>query len=361
MKKTFLYSKHSELGAKISDFAGFQMPISYTSVNKEHLHVRNSVGIFDVSHMGEIIVTGKNSTNLLQRICSNDISKLNPGMAQYNCITNFKGGIIDDLIVYQIDEDKYLLVVNASNIQKDYTWLLEQNKAFNATIIDESNNYSLLAIQGPKAIDYCQNFTDVDLNKMKSFSHSTSRFANCNDILLSKTGYTGSGGLEIYIPNKYLVDIWDSLFKLNKDEVLKPIGLAARDTLRIEMGYCLYGNDINENTSPIEAGLGWITKPETECIGSEIFKNQINNGIKKKLVGFKLKNRGIPRAGYKIYDSSDIEIGVTTSGTFSPVLKKGIGLGYVNFDSLGTSREIYIKIRDELIESEIIKPPFIEI
>jgi aminomethyltransferase len=361
MKKTFLYSKHSELGAKISDFAGFQMPISYTSVNKEHLHVRNGVGIFDVSHMGEIIVTGKNSTNLLQRICSNDISKLNPGMAQYNCITNFKGGIIDDLIVYQIEEDKYLLVVNASNIQKDYTWILEQNKAFNATISDESNNYSLLAIQGPKAIDYCQNFTDVDLNRMKSFSHSTSRFANCNDILLSKTGYTGSGGLEIYIPNKYLVDIWDSLFKLNKDEVLKPIGLAARDTLRIEMGYCLYGNDINENTSPIEAGLGWITKPETECIGSEIFKNQINNGIKKKLVGFKLKNRGIPRVDYKIYDSSNIEIGVTTSGTFSPVLKKGIGLGYVNFDSLGNSTDIYIKIRDEFIESEIIKPPFIEI
>jgi len=361
MKKTFLYSKHSELGAKISDFAGFQMPISYTSVNKEHLHVRNGVGVFDVSHMGEIIVTGKNSTNLLQRICSNDISKLNPGMAQYNCITNFKGGIIDDLIVYQIEEDKYLLVVNASNIQKDYTWILEQNKAFNATISDESNNYSLLAIQGPKAIDYCQNFTDVDLNRMKSFSHSTSRFANCNDILLSKTGYTGSGGLEIYIPNKYLVDIWDSLFKLNKDEVLKPIGLAARDTLRIEMGYCLYGNDINENTSPIEAGLGWITKPETECIGSEIFKNQINNGIKKKLVGFKLKNRGIPRVDYKIYDSSNIEIGVTTSGTFSPVLKKGIGLGYVNFDSLGNSTDIYIKIRDEFIESEIIKPPFIEI
>jgi len=361
MKKTFLYSKHSELGAKISDFAGFQMPISYTSVNKEHLHVRNGVGIFDVSHMGEIIVTGKNSTNLLQRICSNDISKLNPGMAQYNCITNFKGGIIDDLIVYQIEEDKYLLVVNASNIQKDYTWILEQNKAFNATISDESNNYSLLAIQGPKAIDYCQNFTDIDLNKMKNFSHSTSRFANCNDILLSKTGYTGSGGLEIYIPNKYLVDIWDSLFELNKDEVLKPIGLAARDTLRIEMGYCLYGNDINENTSPIEAGLGWITKPETECIGSEIFKNQINNGIKKKLVGFKLKNRGIPRVDYKIYDSSNIEIGVTTSGTFSPVLKKGIGLGYVNFDSLGNSTDIYIKIRDEFIESEIIKPPFIEI
>ena len=361
MKKTFLYSKHSELGAKISDFAGFQMPISYTSVNKEHLHVRNGVGIFDVSHMGEIIVTGKNSTNLLQRICSNDISKLNPGMAQYNCITNFKGGIIDDLIVYQIEEDKYLLVVNASNIQKDYTWILEQNKAFNATISDESNNYSLLAIQGPKAIDYCQNFTDVDLNRMKSFSHSTSRFANCNDIILSKTGYTGSGGLEIYIPNKYLVDIWDSLFKLNKDEVLKPIGLAARDTLRIEMGYCLYGNDINENTSPIEAGLGWITKPETECIGSEIFKNQINNGVKKKLVGFKLKNRGIPRAGYKIYDSSDNEIGVTTSGTFSPVLKKGIGLGYINIKSLGNDKEIYIKIRDEFIKSEIVKPPFIEI
>ena len=361
MKKTLLYNKHSQLGAKISDFAGFQMPISYSSVNKEHLHVRNSIGIFDVSHMGEIFISGKNSENLLQRICSNDISKLNPGMAQYNCITNFEGGIIDDLIVYKIELDKYLLVVNASNIQKDYNWILTQNNKFNAAISDESNNYSLLAIQGPNAIDYCQNFTDVDLNAMKNFSHSTSTFANCNDILLSKTGYTGSGGLEIYIPNKYVVDIWDSLFKLNKNETLKPIGLAARDTLRIEMGYCLYGNDINDNTSPIEAGLGWITKPETECIGYEIFNNQINNGIKKKLVGFKLKNRGIPRAGYKIYNSIDKEIGITTSGTFSPILKKGIGLGYINFESLGTGKDIHIKIRDEFIELEIIKPPFIEI
>ena len=361
MKKTLLYNKHSQLGAKISDFAGFQMPISYSSVNKEHLHVRNSIGIFDVSHMGEIFISGKNSENLLQRICSNDISKLNPGMAQYNCITNFEGGIIDDLIVYKIELDKYLLVVNASNIQKDYNWILTQNNKFNSAISDESNNYSLLAIQGPNAIDYCQNFTDVDLNAMKNFSHSTSTFANCNNVLLSKTGYTGSGGLEIYIPNKYVVDIWDSLFKLNKNETLKPIGLAARDTLRIEMGYCLYGNDINDNTSPIEAGLGWITKPETECIGYEIFNNQINNGIKKKLVGFKLKNRGIPRAGYKIYDSIDKEIGITTSGTFSPILKKGIGLGYINFKSLETGKDIHIKIRDEFIELEIIKPPFIEI
>ena len=361
MKKTLLYNKHSQLGAKISDFAGFQMPISYSSVNKEHLHVRNSIGIFDVSHMGEIFISGKNSENLLQRICSNDISKLNPGMAQYNCITNFEGGIIDDLIVYKIELDKYLLVVNASNIQKDYNWILTQNNKFNSAISDESNNYSLLAIQGPNAIDYCQNFTDVDLNAMKNFSHSTSTFANCNNVLLSKTGYTGSGGLEIYIPNKYVVDIWDSLFKLNKNETLKPIGLAARDTLRIEMGYCLYGNDINDNTSPIEAGLGWITKPETECIGHEIFNNQINSGIKKKLVGFKLKNRGIPRAGYKIYDSIDKEIGITTSGTFSPILKKGIGLGYINFESLETGKDIHIKIRDEFIELEIIKPPFIEI
>ena len=361
MKKTFLYNNHNKLGAKISDFAGFQMPISYSSVNKEHLHVRNSVGIFDVSHMGEILISGKNSTSFLQRICTNDISKLNPGMAQYNCITNFKGGIIDDLIVYKTDIDKYLLVVNASNIQKDLNWILTQNKDFNATIIDESNNYSLLAIQGPKAIDYCQNFTDVELNEMKNFSHSISKFANCDDVILSKTGYTGSGGLEIYIPNKDVVDIWDTLFKSNKNQILMPIGLAARDTLRIEMGYCLYGNDINENTSPIEAGLGWITKPETECIGFEIFKNQIKNGVKKKLIGFKLKNRGIPRAGYKIYDSSDKEIGVTTSGTFSPVLKKGIGLGYVKFESSETSTDIYIKIRDEFVESEIIKPPFIEI
>ena len=361
MKKTFLFNKHSQLGAKISDFAGFQMPISYSSVNKEHLHVRNSAGIFDVSHMGEILISGKNSTKLLQRICSNNISKLDPGMAQYNCITNFEGGIIDDLIVYKIELDKYLLVVNASNIQKDYTWILEQNKAFNATISDESNNYSLLAIQGPKAIDYCQNFTDVDLKEINNYSHVTSKFNDCNDILLSKTGYTGSGGLEIYIPNKDVVNIWDSLFKFNNNETLKPVGLAARDTLRIEMGYCLYGNDINDNTSPIEAGLGWITKPETECIGFEIFKNQINNGTKKKLVGFKLKNRGIPRVGYKIYNSSHKEIGVTTSGTFSPVLKKGIGLGYINIKSLGTDKDIYIKIRDEFIKSEIVKPPFIEI
>ncbi len=361
MKQTLLFNKHSQLGAKISDFAGFQMPISYSSVNKEHLHVRESLGIFDVSHMGEIFIYGKNSENLLQRICSNDISKLIPGMAQYNCMTNFKGGIIDDLIVYKIEIDKYMLVVNASNIQKDYEWVLSQNKEFNATIIDESNNYSLLAIQGPKAIDYCQNFTNVDLNSMKNFSHSISTFANCNNILLSKTGYTGSGGLEIYIPNECVVDIWDHLFKFNKNETLMPIGLAARDTLRIEMGYCLYGNEINENISPIEAGLNWITKPETECIGSEIFKKQINNGVKKKLVGFKLKNRGIPRSGYKIYDSRDKEIGITTSGTFSPVLKIGIGLGYINFESLGTVKDIHIKIRDEFIELEIIKPPFIEI
>ncbi len=361
MKQTLLHSKHSQLGAKISDFAGFQMPISYSSVTKEHLHVRESVGIFDVSHMGEIFISGKRSKNLLQRICSNDISNLIPGMAQYNCMTNFKGGIIDDLIVYKIEIDKYMLVVNASNIQKDYEWVLSQNKEFNATITDESNNYSLLAIQGPKAIDYCQNFTNVDLNSMKNFSHSISKFANFNNIILSKTGYTGSGGLEIYIPNEYVVDIWDRLFKFNKNETLMPIGLAARDTLRIEMGYCLYGNEINESTSPIEAGLSWITKPETKCIGFEIFKKQINNGVKKKLVGFKLKNRGIPRSGYKIYDSRDKEIGVTTSGTFSPVLKKGIGLGYVSSLSLNNDTNIYVKIRNESIESEIIKPPFIEI
>ena len=361
MKKTFLFNKHSQLRAKISNFAGFQMPISYSSVNKEHIHVRNSAGIFDVSHMGEIFISGKNSTKLLQRVCSNDISKLHPGMAQYNCITNFEGGIIDDLIVYQIEIEKYLLVVNASNIQKDYTWILDQNKAFNATINDESNNYSLLAIQGPKAIDYCQNFTDVDLKGMKNYSHIKSKFIDCNDILLSKTGYTGSDGLEIYIPNKDVVNVWDSLFKFNNNEILKPIGLAARDTLRIEMGYCLYGNDINDNISPIEAGLSWITKPETECIGYEIFENQINNGVKKKLVGFKLKNRGIPRAGYKIYDSSHKKIGITTSGTFSPILKKGIGLGYINIELLDANNDIYIKIRDEFIESEIVKPPCIEI
>ena len=343
------------------NFYEFEMPLYYDSISNEHRKVRLDCGLFDISHMGEFFVFGKNSFELLQKICSNDISKLSVGKAQYNYLPNFEGGIIDDLIVYQIEIDKYMLIVNASNIEKDFNWILTQNKDFNATIIDESNNYSLLAIQGPKAIDYCQNFTNVDLNSMKNFSHSISTFANCNNILLSKTGYTGSGGLEIYIPNEYVVDIWDYLFEFNKNETLMPIGLAARDTLRIEMGYCLYGNEINENTSPIEAGLSWITKPETECIGSDVFKKQINNGVKKKLVGFKLKRRGIPRSGYKIYDSRDKEIGITTSGTFSPVLKIGIGLGYINFESLGTVKDIHIKIRDEFIELEIIKPPFIEI
>ena len=357
MEQTLLYNKHSQLGAKISDFAGFEMPISYSSVNKEHLHVRESLGIFDVSHMGEIFISGKNSENLLQRICSNDISKLIPGMAQYNCMTNFKGGIIDDLIVYKIEIDKYMLVVNASNIQKDYEWVLSQNKEFNATIIDDSNNYSLLAIQGPKAIDYCQNFTNVDLNSMKNFSHSISTFANCNNILLSKTGYTGSGGYEIYIPNKKALKIWDTLFSNHKYD-LRPIGLAARDTLRIEMGYCLYGKDINEDISPIEANLRWITKTETKFIGSDKIEEQIKSGIRKKLIGFKLIQKSIPRNGYEIYNLEKELIGSVTSGTFSPILKIGIGLAYVDVNYLDTEN-IYVKIRDKFIKATIVNTPFI--
>tara|TARA_B100000989_G_scaffold261296_1_gene212261 strand:+ start:1476 stop:2549 length:1074 start_codon:yes stop_codon:yes gene_type:complete len=357
MKKTVLFDRHEKLNAKFVDFAGYMMPISYTSVNEEHIHVRNKVGIFDVSHMGEFEISGFNSLEFVQHLCSNDISKIEVGNAQYNCITNESGGIIDDLIVYRLDNDKFLLVVNASNISKNWKWITSVNEKFNCLISDLSNDISLLSIQGPMAESLCQNYTDENLSTLKNYSFLIGKFAGIEDILISKTGYTGSGGYEIYIPNNKTLEIWDILFS-NEEYDLRPIGLAARDTLRIEMGYCLYGNDIDEDTSPIEANLRWITKIETNFIGSSNIEKQINSGIKKKLVGFKLIEKSIPRNGYQIYSLEKKLIGNVTSGTFSPTLKIGIGLAYVAGDFID-NENIYIKIRDKFIKATIVKTPFI--
>lgn len=357
MKKTVLFDRHEKLNAKIVDFAGFLMPVSYSSVNEEHLHVRNNVGVFDVSHMGEIEISGSNSLNLVQYLCSNDISKLKIGKAQYNCLTNDKGGIIDDLIVYRVESEKYLLIVNASNILKDWEWINKQNIKFNSLIVNLSDKLSLLAVQGPKAQALCQKFTSEDLSLLPNYSFIISSFAGIENIIISKTGYTGSGGFELYIPNKNAIDIWDALFNC-KGFDLKPIGLAARDTLRIEMGYCLYGNDIDEETSPEEANLRWITKVDTSFIGHEIIDKQIKKGSKRKLIGFKLIEKSIPRSGYEVFDINSKLIGKVTSGTFSPVLKKGIGLAYL--DSVNIKDDlIYIKIRNNLSKAEIVKTPFI--
>ena len=357
MKKTVLFDRHEKLNAKIVDFAGFLMPVSYSSVNEEHLHVRNNVGVFDVSHMGEIEISGSNSFNLVQYLCSNDISKLKIGKAQYNCLTNDKGGIIDDLIVYRVESEKYLLIVNASNILKDWEWINKQNIKFNSLIVNLSDKLSLLAVQGPKAQALCQKFTSEDLSLLPNYSFIISSFAGIENIIISKTGYTGSGGFELYIPNKNAIDIWDALFNC-KGFDLKPIGLAARDTLRIEMGYCLYGNDIDEETSPEEANLRWITKVDTSFIGHEIIDKQIKKGSQRKLIGFKLIEKSIPRSGYEVFDINSKLIGKVTSGTFSPVLKKGIGLAYL--DSVNIKDDlIYIKIRNNLSKAEIVKTPFI--
>ena len=357
MKKTVLFDRHEKLNAKIVDFAGFLMPVSYSSVNEEHLHVRNNVGVFDVSHMGEIEISGSNSLNLVQYLWSNDISKLKIGKAQYNCLTNDKGGIIDDLIVYRVESEKYLLIVNASNILKDWEWINKQNINFNSLIVNLSDKLSLLAVQGPKAQALCQKFTSEDLSLLPNYSFIISSFAGIENIIISKTGYTGSGGFELYIPNKNAIDIWDALFNC-KGFDLKPIGLAARDTLRIEMGYCLYGNDIDEETSPEEANLRWITKVDTSFIGHEIIDKQIKKGSKRKLIGFKLIEKSIPRSGYEVFDINSKLIGKVTSGTFSPVLKKGIGLAYL--DSVNIKDDlIYIKIRNNLSKAEIVKTPFI--
>ena len=357
LKTTALTHIHEKLNAKMVEFAGYSMPVQYAGVKIEHKCVREGVGVFDVSHMGEFFVTGEGSFDLLQKVTSNDVSKLFPGKAQYSCLPNEEGGIVDDLIVYMIAENNYLLVVNASNIQKDWDWINKHN-SFGATLTDRSDEYSLLAIQGPKAAEAMQSLTKVDLANMKFYTFEIGDFAGESDVIISATGYTGSGGFEIYVPNKSAEKVWAAVLEAGKDFDIQPIGLAARDTLRLEKGYCLYGNDIDDTTSPYEAGLGWITKPSTGFINSENLKRQKEEGIKRRLVGFELIDRGVPRNGYEIVDVNGNKIGYVTSGTQSPTLDKPIGLGYVSVDFSHEGAEIHIAVRKKQLKAKVVKIPF---
>jgi len=357
MKNTALTETHKALGAKIVPFAGYNMPVQYEGVNIEHETVRNSVGVFDVSHMGEFLIEGEQALALIQKVTSNDASKLSVGKAQYSCFPNDHGGIIDDLIVYKIKEETYLLVVNASNIEKDWNWIQSKNDV-GATMRDLSEGYSLLAIQGPKAVEAMQSLTSHDLSDIKFYNFIIGDFAGIENVIISATGYTGSGGFEIYCKNEEVKQVWDSVLEAGSDFGIKPIGLAARDTLRLEMGYCLYGNDIDDSTSPLEAGLGWITKFTKEFTNSEALENQKRHGIERKLVAFKLDDRGIPRHGYDIVDGQGKKIGNVTSGTMSPSLGIGIGLGYVPKVFSDIDSKIQIQIRKNAIPATVIKLPF---
>ena len=360
MKKTSLFNIHVKSNAKMVPFAGFNMPVQFEGVNAEHLQVRNSVGIFDVSHMGEFLVEGENATSFLNYICSNDILLMSDGKAQYNCLTNHNGGVIDDSIVYKFSSNNYMIVVNASNIEKDWNWINKQNINFNNKLTNISDNTSLLAVQGPKANEVIQKLVDFDLSQLKSYSFIKNDIKEIKEVIISTTGYTGSGGVELYVNNIDAIKLYNLLIETGEYLGIKPIGLAARDTLRLEMGYCLYGNDIDDTINPIEAGLKWATKTNKDFIGKKSILNSIENGIEKKLIGFVLNERGIPRKGYKIFDSKQNEIGVVTSGTMSPVLKKGIGMGYVKFSSAKLGSQILIQIRNKYVKSEIVKPPFIK-
>ncbi|MDG2052466.1 MAG: glycine cleavage system aminomethyltransferase GcvT [Flavobacteriaceae bacterium] len=357
VKDIALANVHNALGAKMIPFAGYNMPVSYGGVNVEHETVRNAVGVFDVSHMGEFLVMGNNALDLIQKVTSNDASKIVDDQAQYSCFPNATGGIIDDLIVYRFNAEKWLLVVNASNIDKDWDWINSQN-SMNAKLKNISEDYSLLAIQGPKAVEAMQSLTSVDLSAIKFYHFKVADFAGLEHVIISATGYTGSGGFEIYCKNSEVAQVWKKVFKAGENFGIKPIGLAARDTLRLEMGYCLYGNDINDTTSPIEAGLGWITKFTKEFTNSANLLKQKEQGPERRLIAFELNERGIPRKGYDIVGGQGKKIGVVTSGTMSPSLGKGIGMGYVpsNMKSIGT--QIHIQIRKNSVPATIVKLPF---
>ncbi|MBP8067101.1 MAG: glycine cleavage system aminomethyltransferase GcvT [Pedobacter sp.] len=357
MNNTALTEKHIALGAKMVPFAGYNMPVQYEGINAEHATVRNAVGVFDVSHMGEFILKGDNALDLIQRVTSNDASKLYDGKVQYSCLPNTQGGIVDDLLVYRIDEKSYMLVVNASNIEKDWNWIQQFNTA-NVEMHNISDQTSLLAIQGPKAADALQSLTEIDLASMEYYSFKKGVFAGVANVLISATGYTGAGGFEIYFENKDANVIWDAIFEAGQAYGIKPIGLGARDTLRLEMGFCLYGNDINDETSPIEAGLGWITKFTKNFTNSAALLAQKEVGIKNKLVGFEMIDRGIPRHDYPIVDEQGSLIGKVTSGTQSPSLQKAIGMGYVSKEFSKEGTEIYIDIRNNKIKAKVVKFPF---
>ncbi|NND62221.1 MAG: glycine cleavage system aminomethyltransferase GcvT [Flavobacteriaceae bacterium] len=357
MKDTALSKIHENLGAKMVPFAGYNMPVSYEGVNAEHETVRNAVGVFDVSHMGEFLITGPNALDLIQKVCSNDAAKLVDGQAQYSCLPNETGGIVDDLIIYRLNAEKWLLVVNASNIEKDWNWISQHN-SMGAEMRNLSEDFSLLAIQGPKAVEAMQSLTSEDLSNIKFYTFKVSDFAGIEHVIMSATGYTGSGGFEIYCKNSEVEQIWNKVLEAGADWGIKPIGLAARDTLRLEMGYCLYGNDIDDTTSPIEAGLGWITKFTKDFINSENLKKEKERGPERRLIAFELDERGIPRQGYDIVDGNGKIIGNVTSGTMSPSMGKGIGLGYVPTIFKDPGTKIHIQIRKNAVPATVVKLPF---
>jgi aminomethyltransferase len=358
LKNTALTDIHIGLGAKMVPFAGYLMPVQYEGINAEHATVRNGVGMFDVSHMGEFILKGEDALDLIQRVTSNDASKLKEGKAQYSCFPNNSGGIVDDLIVYCLAANSYMLVVNASNIEKDWNWI-QQHNLKGVEMHNISDKTSLLAIQGPKAMPVLQKLTDINLADIPYYNFTKGNFAGCDNVLISNTGYTGAGGFEIYFENKDAVKIWSAILAAGQADGIKPIGLGARDTLRLEMGFCLYGNDIDDTTSPLEAGLGWITKFTKTFTNSDQLKKQKEEGIKRKLSAFVMIDRGIPRHGYPICDEAGKEIGIVTSGTQSPTLNKAIGMGYIAREYADAGTAIFIKIRDKLIQADIVKLPFI--
>jgi len=365
LKTTAITNIHRSLGAKMAAFAGYDMPISYAGIKEEHACVREKVGLFDVSHMGEFIVRGKEALDLVQAISSNDASKLIIGQAQYACIPNDNGGIVDDFLVYRLDEDQcaegeqaFMLVVNASNIEKDWNWIQSKNN-FNCRMINISDQTGLLALQGPLATEVLKPITDINLEEMKYYHFGKGTVAGIENVLVSATGYTGSGGFELYVQNDHLKTLWEAIMEAGKAHGISPIGLGARDTLRLEMGFCLYGNDINDTTSPIEAGLGWITKTKKENFPSiEIFRKQRAEGITKKLVGFILEDRRVPRHGYKIENADGVEIGEVTSGTQAPSLEKPIGMGYVQKAYAKEGTELFIAVGKKKLAAKVTKPPF---
>lgn len=359
MKKTVFYDAHVKMGGRMVPFAGYEMPIEFSGVSKEHIHVRQKVGVFDVSHMGEIWVTGDSAAAFVQYVTSNDIRKLIPGKIQYSCFPNGKGGIVDDLLVYMFEENKFLLVINASNILKDWTWLLDNNKV-GAELINASDNISQLAIQGPDAVKVLQKLTDTDLDAIPYYNFEIGDLAGKKDIIISNTGYTGAGGFEIYCKNSDGPAILQAIMDAGREFDIQPAGLAARDTLRLEMGFCLYGNDIDDSTSPLEAGLGWITKfvEGNDFIDRKFLESQKERGVENRLVGFELNERGIPRKDYPILDEQGEQVGRVTSGTLSPLTSKAIGLGYVNTSLSKPGSTIYIGIRSKQIPATVVKPPF---
>ena len=364
MKRTAFTNFHEELGARMEEFCGYKMPISYEGINEEHLTVRNGVGVFDVSHMGEFWATGSKAKDFVQKVTTNDVNALFNGKVQYSCFPNGKGGIVDDLLVYRFNDEKFLMVVNAANIEKDWTWCVENAKAFDMEIgkdlVNASDDIAQLAIQGPKALEVMQTLTDEKVIDMEYYTFKNFEFAGINDVIFSTTGYTGSGGCEIYVKNEDAAKLWEVVFEAGKDFNIKPIGLGARDTLRLESGFCLYGNDIDDTTSPIEAGLGWITKfvDGNDFIDRDYMAKMKEDKPTRRLKGFEMIDRGIPRQHYKIEDAEGNEIGEVTSGTMSPLTKKGIGMGYLKTGFTKVDTEIFIRVRNKALKAKVAKTPF---